>query len=108
MNRLTRCCVSPKWLLMARSYRSLAAYRWAFPITPLPPGATCSLPSDKIFVHSPIVHAPTLARYLMEPFVARRRYRMRSSRRAIVCGGSIAGLLAARVLSSHCDEVIVL
>jgi predicted NAD/FAD-dependent oxidoreductase len=26
----------------------------------------------------------------------------------IVCGGSVAGLLAARVLSSHRDEVIVL
>ena len=33
---------------------------------------------------------------------------MRDRRRAIVCGGSLAGLLAARVLSSYCDEVIIL
>lgn len=29
-------------------------------------------------------------------------------RRAVVLGGSIAGLLAARVLSDHADEVLVL
>jgi 2-polyprenyl-6-methoxyphenol hydroxylase-like FAD-dependent oxidoreductase len=33
---------------------------------------------------------------------------MQSNRRAIVCGSGLAGLLAARVLSPHYDEVIIL